>query len=272
MAIWPPAPRTEPGRSGHVLVFEDDFDDAMLDETRWTDLYLPHWTEGDLSRARYGLSRGVLTLRAPDHQPPWCPEHDGDVRVSALQTGHRSGPVGGVDGQHRFRAGLRVRQTRPERRLYLPLHHRIEMRARAVLDAGALASLYLIGFEERPEDSGEITLMEVFGHEAGEGGTVVRRGVKAITDPRLRTVILDDVLPLRIADWHVYAMDWTTTGVSFTIDGHSVGRVDVSPAYPLQLMLTLYRLAPAPTAEAGAATCFEIDFLRGYSPFAGEGG
>ncbi|BBE71714.1 glycoside hydrolase family 16 protein [Oharaeibacter diazotrophicus] len=263
MPLWPPVPRTEPGRTGRGLVFSDDFDAPGLNRARWSDLYLPHWTGDGLGRARFGIAGGALTLEVPDDLPPWCPEHDGDIRVSALQTGHRAGPVGSPDGQHRFRPELRVRRRLPELGLYLPLRHRIEMRARAVLDAGALASLYLIGFEEHPDDSGEITLMEVFGRKAGPDGTVVRRGIKAIGDPRMATEILDDRLPLRIEDWHVYAADWTAAGVAFEIDGRPVGRVAGAPDYPMQLMLTLYRLAPAETAAPPAR--FEVDYVRGYA-------
>jgi len=263
MTPWPPAPRGETGHAGRRLVFADDFDAPALDRSRWSDLYLPHWTGDGLGRARFEIADGVLTLLVPDDLPPWCPSHDGDIRVSALQTGHRAGPVGGRDGQHRFRPDLVVRRALPERRLYLPLRHRIEMRARARLDAGALASLYLIGFEERPEDSGEITLMEVFGREAGADGTVVRRGVKAIGDPRLTTTVLDDRLPLRIDDWHVYTADWTAEGIAFAIDGRPVGRVAAAPDYPMQLMLTLYRLE---AAAPGAPTArFEVDYVRGFA-------
>lgn len=263
MTLWPEAPSLPPVPPGRTLAFHDDFTGPALDPARWSDLYLPHWTEGERSRARCSVDGGLLTLAVPDDLPPWCPQHDGDIRVSALQTGHRAGPVGSADGQHRFRADLAVRQVRPELRLYLPFRHRIEMRARAVLDAGALASLYLIGFEDDPHDSGEITVMEVFGREAEESGTVVRRGVKAIGDPRLATEILDDRLPLRIADWHVYAAHWTANGIAFEIDGRPVGRVAQSPAYPMQLMVTLYRIAPAPVGAAPAV--FAVDEIRGYA-------
>ncbi len=101
-----------------------------------------------------------------------------------------------------------MRQTRPELRLYLPVRHRIEMRARAALDPGALASLYLIGFEDHPDDSGEITVMEIFGHEVGAAGTVVRRGVKAINDPRLKTEIL-----------RIHCRSARTTGTSMSPTG-----------------------------------------------------
>ena len=54
-----------------------------------------------------------------DHEP-WCPELDGEVRVSSLQTGAFAAPLGSEVGQHRFDPAARVREEQEDVRLYTP--------------------------------------------------------------------------------------------------------------------------------------------------------
>jgi hypothetical protein len=84
------------------LEFEDAFAGDRLDLGRWLPYYLPHWSSREQSAARYRVADGVLRLLIEDDQEPWCPELDGDIRVSSLQTGEFAGPVGSAIGQHRF--------------------------------------------------------------------------------------------------------------------------------------------------------------------------
>ena len=250
---------------GYRLVFDEDFDGQQLDARRWIPHHLPHWSSSDKSRASYRIFGGSLVLFIGENQPCWCPEFDGNVRVSALQTGRRSGKLGTVFGQHRFRPGLRVRETQIEERLYTPIYGRIVLRARARLAASSLASLYLIGFEEIPQNSGEITVMEVFGKSIDSDGAVVGRGLKNINDDRLRTDFTETKLPISIEDWHVYEADWSQNGVKFLLDGELIGSAAQSPDYAMQLMLTLYDLSPEGSVHDPSPE-FEIDYIRGYEP------
>jgi hypothetical protein len=91
------------------LLFADDFDEPFLNLENWFPYYLPHWSSQERTRARYQIQDSYLRLSVDNDQQPWCPEFDGDVKVSNLQTGHWSGPAGSPQGQHRFRSGLVVR-------------------------------------------------------------------------------------------------------------------------------------------------------------------
>ena len=97
-----PGRMTTLDRSGYELEFEDTFDGPALDERRWLPYYLPQWSSRERAAARYRLGDGRLTLLVEPDQPPWCPELDGEVQVSSLQTGLFSGPLGSALGQHRF--------------------------------------------------------------------------------------------------------------------------------------------------------------------------
>ncbi|MET9634278.1 hypothetical protein ABZX92_43175 [Lentzea sp. NPDC006480] len=72
--------------TGRELEFEDRF--TTLD--RWRPHYLPHWSSRAATAARYTTGHG-LTLRIDADQQPWCPEFDGDTRVSGFQSALTSG-------------------------------------------------------------------------------------------------------------------------------------------------------------------------------------
>ena len=252
------------------LVFAEEFDEPVLNRDRWTPYYSPHWSsdcESTLARYQANPERSSLTLFIAPEQPPWCPEFDGEIRVSGLQTGQLNGPLGSHKGQHRFKSSLRVRQEQKTLRLYTPQYARVEMRARAKLGPYSLASLYLIGFEEIPEQSGEITLIEMFGRNANAQGVALGCGVKTMNDPHLPQDFSEPRYPIQLEDWHIYGMEWRPDGIDFYLDDQIIKSTPHSPHYPLQLMLTFYDLQNGETTSASPeqpATWFEIDYVRGY--------
>jgi Glycosyl hydrolases family 16 len=265
MTTWQPQP---PGRAPQAnrdnLIFEDDFDEGTLDRERWFPYYLPHWSRLERTAARFGLANSALRLFIADDQAPWCPEFDDGVKVSNLQTGHFSGPMGGQIGQHRFRDGLTVRHALPELRLFLPRYCRLEMKARTRLNPWNLAALWLIGFEDAPDRSGEITVFEAFGHNVAEEGARIGRGIKRIHDPNLYDDLDEGFLPIDIEAWHTYAMDWTPSGVDFLVDGEVVTSTTQSPDYSMQLMLNFYDLPDDRPRTAARDAWLEVDFIRAY--------
>jgi hypothetical protein len=247
-----------------TLLFNDEFDDALLNLENWFPYYLPHWSSQQRTKARYRIKDSYLRLCVEPDQQPWCPEFDGDVKVSNLQTGHWCGALGSDDGQHRFRAGLVVREEVAERRLFLPKYCRLEMRARARLNPWNLAALWLIGFEDVPEHSGEITVFEVFGHGIDAGGAKVGRGIKRLHDPKLTDEIDDARLPIQVSDWHIFTMHWTPAGITFFVDGQVVTTTSQSPDYPMQLMLNLYDLPGDHDRSQAIEAAFDIDYIRAW--------
>lgn len=139
------------------------------------------------------------------------------------------------------------------------------MRARARLNPWNLAALWLIGFENTPEHSGEITVFEVFGHGVVANSAKVGRGIKKIHDPNLITEIDDGKLPITVSDWHIYSMNWTPSGIEFLVDGKAVTNTHQSPDYPMQLMLNLYDLPSDHDRSHQIEAAFEIDSLRAWS-------
>ncbi len=263
--ISPDARRARPDRSGYELVFADDFVGPGLDGGRWVDHYLPHWTTPDRSAARYGFDPGGLRLLIEADQPAWRPE-DGSMRVSNIQTGSFSGPLGSIVGQHRHRPDLRVRTAQPTRRLWTPSSGRVEARLRASADPACMLAIWLVGLEESaPQDSGEVCVAELYGNAIRSDRSQVRLGVKAHHDPQLRTDMVDLWLDLDATDEHTYAAEWDAHRVRFYVDDSLVHTVQQGLNYPLQLMVDLFEFPREEERDAAAyPKSGHVRYVRGY--------
>ena len=253
--------------SGLRLELADDFDDTRLDESRWLPHYLPHWTTPERSAARCTTGADGLTLRIDADQPPWRDE-DGPMRVSNLQTGSFSGPAGSDRGQHRHRPDLTVVTPQPTRRLWTPSAGLVEVTGAAAADPTCMLAFWLVGLEDAsPQDAGEICVAELFGHAVGPDASQVRLGVKAHHDPRLRTEMVDLVLPLDATQEHTYAAAWGPDGVRFFVDDVLVHRVDQVLDYPLQLMVDLFEFPESDDRDPSLyPRTARVTRVRGYGP------
>jgi hypothetical protein len=250
----------------YELEFEETFDGASLRLDRWFPYYLPQWSSRAQSAARYELVDGSLHLQIAADQPPWCPELDGEVRVSSLQTGVFAGPAGSTVGQHRFSPHAVVREAQPATRLYTPHYGRIELRAKALDDPRSMVALWMIGFEDEPEHSAEICVCEIFGRDVREHSAAVGMGVHPFGDPEIVDEFSAEVLPIDAREFHLYAAEWSRDQISFFVDDTLVKTVGQSPAYPMQLMLGIYEFAGGNDVRDPAEypKAFVVDHVRGY--------
>jgi hypothetical protein len=219
----------------------DDFGGAGLDTTVWLPHYLPAWSSRAASAASHRLENGRLVLDIPGDHPLWCPgDHEPPLRVSGLQTGNYSGPVGSTAGQQPFREGQVVREEQPRFEGLLVPGGEVEIRMSMDLSPRSMAALFMVGFEDRPERCGEICVTEVFGRSEQDGTYEVGLGLKAIRDPDLAWDFAAPRLDVDVAEPHTYAVTWDRAEAVFTVDGRELRRCPRPPAYPLQLMLTVY--------------------------------
>ena len=259
---------------GYELVFEDTFDGDGLDEARWLPYYLPQWSSREAAAARYRLGDGVLRLVIEADQQPWCPEFDGETRVSSLQTGVFAGPVGSAVGQSQFKPGLVVRQAQDAASLYTPQYGLFELRAKAIDDPRCMVALWMIGYEDQPDRSAEICICEIFGRNVTAGGVGVGMGVRPFGDPRIRDEFSVEAIAIDAREFHLYAAEWTPDQVAFFVDHRLVKTVEQSPGYPMQLMLGIYEFpddGQAPQPPHPYPKQFVVDHVRGYRPQSGGG-
>ena len=129
-----------------------------------------------------------------------------------------------------------------------------------------MLAFWLVGFEEEsPASSGEICVVELFGHAIGPRRSGVRIGVKAHNDPRLHDDVEEVALDLDATDWHTYTAAWTLDRVRFFVDDRLVRAVDQRIDYPLQLMVDLFEFPDGTDRDPAAYPKLgEVKAGRGY--------
>ena len=252
-----------------ALAFEETFADESLNPQRWIPNYLPHWSTWDRAAARYTIADGQLRLQIERDQLPWCPDLDGDLKVSSIQTGLYAGERDTQDGQHQFESPATVRNGPHDIRLYTPQYGRFEVRCTASGDPRLMVAFWMIGLGDTPRHSGEILICEIFGTDVGANHAAVGVGIRPHQDGTLVDAFEKVRVPIDVHELHDYAAEWTPERVQFFIDGKSVKVVEQSPAYPMQFMLGIYefpalpKAVPSPTHDHYPKR-FTVEYIRGY--------
>jgi len=262
-------------RPGYRLDFHDEFSGAVLDEEKWLLCYLPQWSSRAGSAPNYRLQDGSLSLLIRADQQPWCPEFDGENRCSSIQTGVFAGPLGTPVGQHRFHPACVVREPQDNVRTYTPRYGYFELRARAVNTPANHVALWMIGYEETPEESAEIAIVEIMGKDVYPEASRVRYGVHPWGDPTITDEFYEASLPIDATSFHLYAAEWTPAQIDFYVDNRKLRTIHQSPQYSMQFMLGIYE-RPAQAHEADQRDGLEaypkrfvVDYFRAYQPLAG---
>lgn len=230
--------------------------------------YLPAWSSRAATAATYELRDSCLHLTIPPSQGRWLDgEHLPVLRVSGIQSGNFSGPAGSSTGQQPWREGAVVREQQPMFQGWTPAGGYLEMRMRGIVTPRSMVAWWLVGLEDEPDRCAEICVAEIFG-KTGEPGlsAAVGMGLHAFRDPAVTEDFEAVRLPLDIAGFHTYAVDWSTDHVDFLVDGQQVRRCAQPPAYPMQMMVAVFDFPDRSTGDdSGAVPELVVDYLRGYS-------
>jgi hypothetical protein len=241
------------------IAFFEDFDGPALDLETWVPHYLPQWSSRAASAATYEVEGSELRLTIPRGQGIWCEgDHEPPLRVSGVQSGVFSGPVGSMAGQQPFREKQVVREEQPEQWGWTPRYGLIEIRARMDLSPRSMASVWMVGLEQEPEQSGEICVFEVFGQAPRDVGS----GIKPFRDPSLRWEFGAPRMKIDVAQPHAYAVAWRAGAVEFFVDGEQVRSVQQAPAYPLQMMIAVFDFPEKP-GPPDHVPMLAVDFVKG---------
>jgi hypothetical protein len=226
--------------------FVDDFDGNELDTEVWLPHYLPQWSSRAESTPTYSVADSELRLTIPPEQGLWCEgEHEPPIRVSGIQSGVFSGPVGSTIGQQPFREGLVVRESQDAWWGWTPEYGRLELRARMDLSPRSMAGVWMVGLEDRPERSAEILIFEVFGdalssEDGGRPSAAVGMGTRRFRDPAMTGDFEAPRLDIDVTRFHDYAAEWRPGRVDILVDGERVKTVHEAPDYPMQMMVALF--------------------------------
>ncbi len=149
-------------KAGYKLDFSDEFNGPTLDREKWTDYYLPHWCKDpESAKANYRFENGSLVEYITEDQKPWCPEHDGTVRSSAIMSFDKS-------WIHNF-SGTTDNHERNEWRGYTTKYGYFEIRAKlSNTGGGGHQAWWMVGMQDDTNDwfnskqTGEIDILETF--------------------------------------------------------------------------------------------------------------
>lgn len=253
-------------RAGLHLAYEDDFDGPDLDREVWLPHYLPAWSSRAATAATYEIRDSCLHLSIPPEQGLWCaPDHQPPLRVSGIQSGNFSGPIGSTVGQQPYRDGLTVREAQRTFWGWAPERGYIEVRARAVLTPRAMVAFWMVGLEDQPARSAEICVVEIFGKTVTGDSAAIGMGLHPFRDPSVAEDFDAVRLPVDVASFHTYAVDWTAEGADFFVDDTLIRSCPRPPAYPMQMMLAVFDFPEEPAG--GAADLVPelvVDRIRGY--------
>jgi hypothetical protein len=248
------------------LIFEDDFDRPDLDPAVWSPHYLPQWSSRAATAAQYVIKDSCLHLTIGPDQGLWCEDdHTPPMRVSGIQSGNFSGPVGSTIGQQPYRDGLAVREEQEPFWGWTPDGGYLELRARAVVSPRSIVALWMVGLEDRPERCAEICVTEMFGKAVTPGESAeVGMGLHSFRDPSVPEDFEAVRLPIDIADFHLYAVEWSAERADFFVDNQLIRSCPTPPAYPMQLMLATFDFPADAEPDDNAVPEFVIDHIRGY--------
>lgn len=256
----PNAPEDLPAAPHRPPDLDDDFRFG-LSADRWVASYLPHWTTPERARARYEVVTGGIELRIESDQPEWRLD-DAPLRVSNLQTGVYSGPVGSALGTHRHRDDLDVRTETPPQLLFAPSRGRVEITVSASRDTNCMVAAWLVGTEHRsPTESGEICIFEIDADAIG-GRTVVRAGVKAHHDPTLTTDMSEVTIPTDASSPHTWTVVWGEGRTVIGCEGRVLRSIAQAPDYPMFLMIDLFEIGPRGGGYPKSATIHHVRAWR----------
>ncbi|MFV8326186.1 glycoside hydrolase family 16 protein [Flavobacterium sp. ZS1P14] len=259
-------PSNAKDKENYILEFNDEFEKNEIDTTKWIPYYLPQWSSREMSKPNYEIKEENLILKITENQKAWCPEFDGNIKCSSIQTGVFSGALGSTVGQHKMNPNCIVRQEQHAEETYLPKYGFFEIRAKSTVTRSNVVALWMIGYEDSPEKSAEICVFEIKGWNVLKSKAKIGFGIHKFNDKKLQEAFYEEDFKLDVTKFHIYSAEWTPEKVVFYIDNQKIKEIAQSPNYPMQFMLGVYEI---PTDQKDNSNEkypneFTIDYVRGY--------
>jgi hypothetical protein len=155
-----------------------------------------------------------------------------------------------------------VRTDTPMRLLWAPSAGRVDVTVSASRDPDCMLAAWLVGTEHEDERaSGEVCIFEIDAAAVGDT-TTAGSGVKAHSDARLTTDMIEVELPFDAGKPHTWTAIWGAEETIIGCEGVAVRHLRQAPDYPLFLMVDLFEIGRPRGKYPKVAT---IHSVRGWN-------
>lgn len=252
-------------KEGYNLVFSDEFDEKKIDTKKWLPQYFPHSTTiASACQTTYRIEDGKLCLYIDENTGNFS--ESTEMKVSSIQT---------IEKNNLHPNTANVTNVVPYESFACQYGY-FEMRAKMPsCGGGGHVAWWLIGTQDdaradgtMSSQNGEIDIVET----SFEYTNVFNPKVHAWDDKDLYAFEKATGLEGTYDDsYHIYAMDWTPSGLTFYVDGVEICSTTNSPQYRMGMFLGIYTDCVSFTGAANDVYPkeFWVDYIRVYQK---EGG
>lgn len=249
-------------KEGYKLIFSDEFNEEDVNTDKWLTQYFPHATETpEGCQTTYKMRNGSLCLYIDENTPNYG--YHTTMKASNVQTFEKNLLHPG--------AGETNRTDVEPYESFTCQYGYFEMRAKLPnCGGGGHVAWWLIGTQDDAQEdgtgsvqTGEIDILET---------TLLRTNtfspkVHAWGDTNLSEYENEVVLQGDYSnEYHIYAMDWKPSGLTFYVDGKVIGTTSSSPQYRMAMFLGIYTDCGGWSGDANSVYPKEfcIDYVRVY--------
>ena len=251
-------PSTPLNKNGYTLVFDDEFDSAGLDSSKWLSEYLPHasdMTEG--CKANYEIKDGCLNLIIDENSSDYACYTS--MKVSSIQTFEKNG----------LHPGARQMRDVEAFNGFSCKYGYFEMRAKLPdCGGGGHVAWWLTGIQDDTDttDSAHTGEIDIIENWLSTPNTFSPR-VHPWNDEKLSEFGKDVKLSGDfVNNYHIYALDWTPKHLKFYVDGRLIAKTDNSPDYEMCMYLGVYTDCDWDGGRDNGVhpKTFSVDYVRVY--------
>lgn len=245
------------------LVKQAEFNENQLDQSLFSDIYLPHWSQLNLVKANYIIADGHIKLLIDQNQPGWRPGTK--QQISSIQTGMK-------DGLHIWDSSLPISNHFPAVDNYATKYGYFELRAKAQSGGGIHSAWWMIGDQRQYDKSAEVDIFEILGKDIHPAKSKVWVTIHPWYDTVIKKQSLNYWVNTDVSrDYHIYGFEWTKNGMNWYFDGKKVRSSKQSPDYKMYTLLGIYQSWGGLFSWQGAVDekqpypkSFDIDYFRVY--------
>lgn len=271
-------------KKGWKLFFHDEFENDVLDYSKWSPYYLRGWTCDSDAKADCYIENNQCILAINQGRRPWC-KQDGEHRVSSIQTFERT-------HLHRF-GTVENAQNIQDFEGFATKYGYFELRARFPdTRDGSHFAWWMIGVQDDQNITAEVNNETYptgkYSNQTAEFDIIEQVLAEREEDQTLSPKIWRPVIhpngsadieylwvePTTIerscsAEFHVYGFEWDEEGTKFYLDGKLVQQTERSPNYRMMTLISLYGGSPDGSCGLGTDRGIYpkeaiIDYFRVY--------